>query len=111
MRVKEIDMHKFDPKVKKYISFFVDLDDMSYHIWDELMKKVSRSRNITFYEQVEYKYNLTVDSEFTKEQPKKEKVLKILQKKILLEIVKVRRVFMTQFHLLHKLIKRSSRIL
>ncbi|KAL8121974.1 hypothetical protein AgCh_018632 [Apium graveolens] len=48
---------------------------MGYHFWNELKKKVVRSRDVTFNENVVYKYKLIVNSKFTKEQPEKKKVV------------------------------------
>ncbi|KAL8157159.1 hypothetical protein AgCh_002026 [Apium graveolens] len=66
---------KLDPKAKKCIFIGYGSDDMGYRFWDELTKKVVRSRDVTFNENAVYKDNLVVDSEFTKEQPEKEKVV------------------------------------
>lgn len=75
VRVKDSDTDKLDPKTKKCIFIGYDSDDMGYRFWDELTKKVVRSRDVTFNENVVYKDKFAVDSEFAKEQPEKEKAV------------------------------------
>lgn len=75
VRVKDSDRDKLDPKAKKCIFIGYGSDDMGYRFWDELTKKVVRSRDVTFNENAVYKDKLAVDSEFTKEKPEKEKAV------------------------------------
>ncbi|KAL8104982.1 hypothetical protein AgCh_028950 [Apium graveolens] len=75
VRVKDSDRDKLDLKAKKYIFIGYGSDDMGYRFWDELTKKVVRSKNVTFNENAVYKDKLVVDSEFTKEQPEKEEAV------------------------------------
>ncbi|KAL8112467.1 hypothetical protein AgCh_019972 [Apium graveolens] len=75
VRVKDSDRDKLDLKAKKCIFIGYGSDDIGYHFWDELTKKVVRSRDVTFNENAVYKDKLVVDSEFTKEQPEKEEAV------------------------------------
>ncbi|KAL8092162.1 hypothetical protein AgCh_034456 [Apium graveolens] len=75
VRVKDSDRDKLNPKAKKCIFIGYGSDDMGYHFWDELTKKVVKSRDVTFNENAVYKDKLVVDSEFTKEQPEKEEAV------------------------------------
>ncbi|KAL8115253.1 hypothetical protein AgCh_021912 [Apium graveolens] len=74
-RVKNSDRDKLDPKEKKCIFIGYGSDDMGYRFWDELTKKVVRSRDVTFNDNAVYKDMLIVDSVFTKEQLEKEEAV------------------------------------
>ena len=75
VRVKDADRNKLDPKAKKCIFIGYGSEEMSYRFWDEQSRKVVRSRDITFNENVVYKDKQTTDSEATKKTASKQQVV------------------------------------
>ena len=54
VRVKDSNRDKLDLKAHKYIFIGYGSDDMCYHFWDDIKKKVVRSKDVTFNENAVY---------------------------------------------------------